>query len=175
MKIKLFLSAAALLILGLCIAVGNLYLNKPKTAYVDMQKVFSSFEMKKELELRLSSVQDHRKNILDSLELRLRLFSGEIEKMPEKDPSSIKAFNDRRTEFFAKQKEFEQDNDATREQYMSQVLKQLSEYVNNYGKENGYEYIFGADGTGVIMHADDSENISDQVIAYVNTHYKGIK
>ncbi len=175
MKNKILTSCLVAVLLSLSTAVIYLFANKPKTAYIDMQKVFSSFQMKKELESKLTDVEQHRKNILDSMELHLRIFSGELDKSKEKDPSQIKLFNGEREDFFAKQKQFEQDNSATQQQYMDQVSKQLSQYVNDYGKQKGYEYIFGADGSGILMHADDSKNITEEVTGYINERYKGGK
>lgn len=39
--------------------------------------------------------------------------------------------------------------------------------------KKGYRYIFGAEGSGVLMYADERNNITKEVIEYINARYKG--
>lgn len=175
---KILLPFTALVVIGLSIAVGILYSNQPKVAYVNLGKVYNDFEMKKELEKKITTVQDFRKKTLDSLELSLNIMSrtlqnfdktgnkkGIEERMPE--------FQMRREEYFAKQKSFEEDNQAMTTQYTEQIWKQINQYVKDYGKEKGYTYVLGADGTGAVMYAEEKNEVTEEVLAYINQKYKG--
>jgi outer membrane protein len=149
--------------------------NRPKTAYIEIQKVYEAFDMKKELEGKFSGVQQQRKIMLDSMEMHLRVLSSKLETNPNKTPEEITSFNAQRDVFLQKQQQFEQDNAQVQQQYMAQVFKQLNEYVREYGKDHGYHYVFGAEGSGVIMYAEESQNITQPVIEFVNNRFKGKK
>jgi len=51
------------------------------------------------------------------------------------------------------------------------IWKRLNPYIAEYGKEKGYAYIYGANGTGNVLYADEGEDITDELIEYVNKRY----
>ncbi len=148
-----------------------------RIAYVKLGEVYNDFTLKKELEQKLISVQTTRKTILDSLELQLKMLYTSIEnnaKLDEKERlERVQRFEALRGEYQAKQRMFEEDNESTTKRYTDQIWKQLNEYVKSYGQEEGYSYIFGADGSGGLMYANDGDDITGAVQAYVNGRYKG--
>lgn len=58
--------------------------------------------------------------------------------------------------------------------YDEQILNQLNQYVKDYAKEEGYDIIYSADGSGAIMAASDDMDITDKIVAYLNERYKGM-
>lgn len=52
------------------------------------------------------------------------------------------------------------------------VLSQINEFVENYGKEHGYDVVLGTDGTGNILHSDDYLDITDQVLDALNRSHR---
>jgi len=178
MKKRLTLFILILALTGLTTAVVLLHHSRPKLAYVELSKIYNDFEMKKELEKEMTSVQDMRKRTLDSLELGLNMLGrtmqnfevsgnrkGVEERMPE--------FEMRRQEFLQKREAFSEDNEAMSQQYAERIWKQINQYVKDFGKENGYTYIFGADGTGALMYGEEAADITAEVAKYVNERYKG--
>ena len=147
----------------------------PKTAYIDVKKVYNEFVLKKELESKLTNVQQTRKTIIDSLELQLKILSKQLEILTKRDEQKENVFTEKREEYLVKKKQFDEDNQAMTQQYSDQIMKQLNQYVQDYGKANSYTYIYGADGNGSMMYADDKHNITDEVIKFINEKYKGIK
>lgn len=152
-----------------------LYTSQRKLAFIEIQKVYDSFELKKDLESKFKIVQNHRKRILDSLELELKLIYVSIEKGSNKDEKLISNYNLRKNYYLQQKQQAEQDNDALSKQYDKEILNQLNQYVKDFGKEHRYDYIFGTDGNGSIMYGSERVNISDPLIEYINTKYNGIK
>jgi len=151
-----------------------LYFTKEKIAYVNLNKVYKEFEMKKELENKLISIQQNRKTIIDSLEIQLRAFSRHFEKAVKIDEKEQLMFDQKKEEYRSKKKNFTEDNQALTQQYTDQIMKQLNEYVRNYGKDHNYDFLLGADNNGSIMHAKEQFDVSDDVIKYINKAYKGV-
>jgi outer membrane protein len=144
-----------------------------KTGYVDLNKLFSEFKMKKELEVQLEKIKSSRKNILDSLEFNLKVLITKIDAEGQKDKTHLQEFEWRKQEYLEKKKKFEEDNDAVGKQYDQQIISQMNQYVKDYGNKHGYTYIFGADGSGFLMFSKDAKNITDEVREYINERYKG--
>lgn len=144
-----------------------------KFGYVEIESVYNEFPLKKELEAKLTNVQQARKNILDSLKIQLNAISMSIKS--EKDVQGLQLFQIKKQEFLSKQQNFEEDNQAAMQSYSEQVWKQINQYVKDYGVENKYNYIFGTDGTGALMFASDQEDITKELSVYVNERYKGEK
>jgi outer membrane protein len=146
-----------------------------KTAYISIQEVFNNFELKKEYEKKIAFTKNSRQKIVDSLEFSLKLLGKKIESENGKNKDDINAFSIKRNDFFEKKKAFEEDNIRQTKEYDQQVIGQLNQYVKDFGKEHGYRYIYGNDGNGSLMYAEEGDNITKEVTEYINLKYKGIK
>ena len=165
--------ALGLSVIALFILYGMRREDPNNIAYVNVQKLYNEFYMKKELEAKLTTVQQARKTILDSLELQLKILSNTLENITKKDSEKENRFIAIREEYVMKKKQFDEDNQAMTQQYSEQIMKQLNEYTQEYGKQKGYRYILGAEGSGGIMYASEKLDITKEVIEYVNGRYKG--
>lgn len=160
----------------LCGAICFLILRnngKDKLAWVNLTKVYNEFAYKKELENKLTKTQQARKTIIDSAEFELKVLSRQIKAEDGKDKSKIALFEVKRDNYLNKKKEFEDDNDVLQKQYNEQILTQINQYLKDFGKEGKYTYIYGADGSGGLMYASESSDITEEVIKYINEKYKG--
>lgn len=147
---------------------------KQKVGYVDVPKVFNNFEMKKEFQEKYKKTELIRKRVLDSLSFELQLMAKKL-KNDSKDKDLINEFDFRREDFFKRKKQIEQDNTALSNQYDKQILEQMSQYMLDYGKNNNFDLIWGADGSGTLMYANEKMNISEEVTKYINDRYKGVE
>lgn len=163
----LLLLAAALLIVVL--RPGQ------KFGYIEVGKVVENFTMKKELEARMTSTQQQRKFILDSMEVRLRGVAAGIAPQTKETDPQVQAFKRDRDQYLALKQRYDEDNKALEEQLNVQLFNQLNQYVRDYGKENGYSYIFGAEGSGSMMYAQESQDLTQTMTTYINARYKTIK
>jgi outer membrane protein len=137
------------------IALGTYVLmhrEKPR-GYVMTQKVFQGFKGTVELNGRMETVRKSNKKLIDSLEL-----------LTNKAPSLLERIRQIKSE---KQ---EQER-VLAEQYTSELWSVLNKNIEEYGKEKGYEFIFGASGNGSLMYGGESMNITQDVIEYVNKKY----
>jgi len=149
-------------------------LNK-KIAWININKVYSEFTLKKELETKFNATQAARKKITDSLELELRILSKQIQQEGEKAKDKVSLFEAKRGFYLNKKNEFDSDNEQTKKNFNEQILKQITQYVKDYGKEKGYTMVFGAEGSGAIMYAKDAIEITEETIIYLNQKYAGAK
>jgi outer membrane protein len=143
-----------------------------KTGYVQIQKVFNEFGYKKEMEAKLKRVEEIRKKELDSLELKLKILFKEVE-LNGKDISKVAVFRTEREAFLNKREKYENDYAKEVAQYDEIIVKQMNQYIKEYGEKNKYKYIFGTDGKGSLMYADSTDDLTADIIIYINDKYKG--
>ena len=146
------------LVLVTVLAIYLLYdRQNSKKGYVMNQQVFDEFKGKKELERKLDQVKLLNKKKLDSLAVL-------IEK--EKDNSALAAmyYDMLRTSQLR-----EQELSA---KYTADIWKYINHNLAAFGKDEGYDFIFGASGDGGLMYADEVNDITKNVVKYLNEQYE---
>ncbi|TRX58727.1 OmpH family outer membrane protein [Fulvivirga sp. M361] len=129
-----------------------------KSAYFLNQAVFEASTARQELELRLGHMKtDHQKH-LDSLTTLMQTVE---------DGSMLVE------DYREAVKEYTLQQQKLTETYTAELWRQINQYVNDYGEEHDYDYIFGATGDGSLMYANLSRDITDQIITYINKRYEG--
>ena len=151
------------------------FFNRPKTGYVIIQEVYEGFDYKKEMEKKFNMTKNSRKKIADSLAFELKIFGKKLDAQKKVSDEQAKAFNLKREEYFQRTKVFNEDNEQLLKQYNQEVLSQMNQYIGDYGKVHHFQYIFGNEGNGSLMHADDKLNITKEVIGFINAKYHGNK
>jgi len=172
MKKKALIVIIVLLIAGTAIVFITKEVVKQKTAYVNIKEVYNGFNLKKELESKYLKVQNERKQIIDSLILEYKYFENKAN-ANKNDKKLQVELESRKDNIIQKKSRFEEDNQALTMQYDKEILTQLSQYIKDYGKQNGYTYIFGTDESGYLLYADEDKNITKQITDYVNNKYSG--
>lgn len=162
--------APLIVILAIAFCVFLTLRSSKKIAYVNTTQLHESFNLKKELEEKFSKVQLARQNLLDSIKFRIQYLSIKGAALSEQEKLQV---NDMQRSYLYKEKEFSDENDATMQQYSDQIWKQINQYVNDYGKKQGYDLILGATGQGNIMFARPEEDITKDVSEYINRRYAG--
>lgn len=170
-RTKVFIAAIAILLIA---GAGYLFFTRKteKAAYIDTSVIYNDFRLKKELEGKMENIRNARKSVLDSMELRLKSLMGELQAKPN-EKSLIEQFGSQRQEYLHRKESFEEDNERLADEYTGQIWKQLNQYISDYGKENGYSFIYGASGNGSLMYADKGYDITKQATEYANSRYNG--
>lgn len=143
----------------LVLAIGAyLFLNKPqqKSAYVLNAKLFEGFSGKADLEKKLGRLRNENKKKIDSLVVLME--SGK------NNPTLMQFYSETIETYRLTEKQISGT-------YTSDIWKRLNEYIADYGKQEGYDFIFGASGEGNLMYADDSRDVTEAVTQYANERY----
>jgi len=171
MKTVLYtLVAATIVIVGLFL-FGFAIMGE-KTGYVEIPKIFQEFTYKKELEANIKKVEQSRKNILDSMEMELKVLSKALQS-DSKDVQKAALFQVKREEFFKTRDRFRDECDKAITTCDEMIFKQINQYVKDFGAKHQYKYIYGAGGSGNLMYADTTNNITNEMIQFINDKYKG--
>jgi outer membrane protein len=55
---------------------------------------------------------------------------------------------------------------------MDTLVKGYKKLIKDYGKEKGYDYLYGTGEVATILYAKDSYDITKEIIKLVNDKYK---
>lgn len=170
--LKTIFIAAAFILAVTALVLG--FYDKDKTVYIDTGKIYAEFELTRELNKNLEAVVKARNVRLDSLYEQARLLSIEI-KAEQGNKEKMKKFKMLEEEYTYKKQKSDEENRALTSEYNDKIWGQLNQYIKDYGKSKNYAYILGANGQGSVMYAKDANNITEDVLKYVNEKYAGKK
>lgn len=167
--IYISLTVVIAIILGMALLV---YLLFPKTAFVDINYIYNEFEYKKEMEKKLFTIQEQRQFFLDSLKMQLSGIAEQVKK--DKNNTLLKEkFELKKENYLLNEGRFNDEYKRLQNEYTSQIIQQINQYIKDYGEKYNYTYIFGANSNGTLMFAKQNENISEKVLVYINERYLG--
>lgn len=142
------------------------------SAYVELIKVYKEFDFTKELKQEIGK---RRQYFPDKIKMENRIDS--ISKLFEEEKDKqikinyLNQIDQLKKDFFKRKEDFLRSQKVLEQRYDKQIWDRINQYVTEFGKKNGYKYIFGADGSGSLMYADSTNNITDEVIDYINRKY----
>ena len=172
-----FSSKSLIVVLTFALLIGGslfyLYKQRVKVVYVNTYSLYNEFKLKKELEEKLKKSELARRVILDSIKGKIQLLS--VSQVGVNSAETEARLNNLKEAYFLKEKEFNKENESQAQSYTDQVWEQLNQYVKDFGSEKGFDYILGATGEGNLMYAKESNDISKDLIEYVNKKYEGKK
>ncbi|WP_299213878.1 OmpH family outer membrane protein [uncultured Dokdonia sp.] len=168
--------------IGISIAIAFLMIGcqTEKTAYVDTEKIFKDYTELTDVKERFTKQNDA---ILSDLEVKIQAFEIK-QKLYQKNGPSMdrKKQEERYNELSAEAQQLQQERQARlgKLQVESQgaidsLITKVKDKVKEYGKTNGYTYIFGSNDAGSVMFGKEELDITDSVLEFLNASYKGSK
>ncbi len=151
--------------------------NEQKTAYVDTTRLIQEYSEMQEVEAEFTSKSDRVKSELDSV---ARGFQMEVQEY-QTNMNSMTTAQRQETEerLMRKQQSIQQQQQMMGNQLRQEsdvvidsIVEKVKGYVREYGKENGYTYIFGSNESANIMYAKDGLDITEEVLENLNANYK---
>lgn len=139
-------------------------------AYVDTVKVFNEFDLKKKLEKKMENILKRDKQVVDSLKLELKLIYDNTEKPGNERFVQIRGLQNKIDEHTY---QATQNEAFYTDKYNTQIWKQLNQYIKEFGREEGIDLLYGANGQGTILYAKEKYDYTHECIVYINAKYYG--
>lgn len=174
MNFNKIVGGSLLLVLLFSVMVNvSLYQSQQKTAFVNLEQVFEEFKGKKELEAQFMSAQTQRNRLLDSISMDLQVLRVKFNEAPKKE-EMLQELSQKQTVFAKLRNEFSSQEEQEDLEYSQKIWQQINQYTNDFGKENGYDFIHGTKSDGSLMYANQSIDITTILIQYINEKYEGL-
>ena len=171
------------IIVCLAMAVAIVSCNKTtdakefKTAYVDTNKLLDESTEKKDIEEKYKAKAD----VMDSrLKVAAEKFQSEAASFKQNAMANGQAWAQQKgAELQQREQELQYAQQGMLQQLQAESGKEMDSLVTKYkkifkeyGKDKGYDYVFGTGEAATVLYAKDSYDITKELIKLVNDKYK---
>jgi len=160
------------------LSVGLFSCQQNKTAYVSNTEIMEGFEKLKMTEENFTKEEEAMKARIDSL-VALSGYQELVQEYQSKQGQMPKSQEEELyNEIMQIQQRLGQQQQMTNQQFqqrktaeMDSLVNTVKDFVQEYGKDNGYTYIYGANESGNILYGKEEMDITDKVIEALNAKY----
>jgi len=150
-----------------------------KTAYIDTSKLMEESTEAKDIELKY---KEKSKVMGNQLEVEIAKFKAEASSFKQNAQTYGQAWAQQKgSELQQKEQQLNYAQQAMLEQLqkesgteMDSLVKSYRKVIKDFGKEKGYDYIYGTGEAASILYAKDAYDISKDVIKMINDKYKAV-
>jgi outer membrane protein len=171
----------SILVFGLLLAMASC--NKGvdqkqfKTAYVDTSKLLDEYTEAKDIEEKYKSKGEEMGKQLEAEVVRFRSEAAAFQKNaqtygPQWAQQKGAELQQKEQELsYAQQAIMRQLQDESGKE-MDSLVKDVKKFIKEYGKEKGYNYIYGTGDAATVLYAKEEYDITNKVIKLLNEKYK---
>lgn len=173
----LAISGTTLGLLSLAFA-AYLYATKPKLAFVYNDKLLSEYKgIKEGQKIYEDKVMAMTAN-LDTLEKEInrdiKEYQDNFKTLSDKEKKLRESYIQKRQNDYFNYKNVIQQKITEEDKKMSEaVMKQINTYIIEFGKSNGYDYVFGVSNEGSLFYAREADDVTGKVLDGLNKKYDG--
>ena len=147
-----------------------------KTAYVDTSKLMDEYTAAKDIEAKYKAKsQELGKGLQD----KVARFQAEAQSFRTNAQANGQAWAQQKgAELAKREQELRYEQDALLQQLQSEsgkemdtLVKKAKQFIKDYGKEKGYDYIYGTGEAVCILYAKDQYDITKDIIKLLNDIY----
>ncbi|MBM6500800.1 OmpH family outer membrane protein [Flavobacterium macrobrachii] len=148
-----------------------------KTAYIDTAKLLEESVEAKDIEAKY---KDKSKVMGNQLEVEVARWKSDAANFQKNAQANGMAWAQQKgAELQKREQELSYAQEAMLRQLQQEsgveldsVIKTYKNTIKEYGKEKGYDYIYGTGETATVLYAKDSYDITKDIIKIVNDKYK---
>jgi len=146
----------------------------PKVAVIDIQRLVVESAAGKEAQGRVQKLVDQKQVESEKLQKELQALQ---QKLKDQGPSMAddkrdllnKEYQDRGLSYKRFQDDAQREVQEAQQKELNALEKRVLPVINQIGKEKGYTLIFNKFAPGMLVYADDSVDITDEVLRRFNT------
>lgn len=157
--------ACFILVLGLCVYL--LFFKGEKIAYVESTRIFQEYKGAKVEREKLEAKGKEFKLKIDTLNFEVR--EAIIKYDGQSDNSAKQIIQLKQKQLNDYQRSVQESFQSEESAVMAKVAAELNAFLKDYGKRNGYKFIFIANPSGTIAYAADGTNVTGDVLKEINS------
>jgi outer membrane protein len=163
------LGISVISLLGVIVLSVYLFITPQKLVYVDSAKLVNEYEGMKAARATYQQKASSWKANVDTLtaevQKQIMAYEKEVSKMSAKEKQlSQELIRTKQRQLMAQQED---------QKMTGEVLTQINAYLKKYGKAHGYKIVMAATEYGNIAYADESLDITADVLKGLNEEYQG--
>ena len=152
--------------------------NSSSLVYVDVNKLLDGYKRTKivrgEFEKKAKVLKSNVDSLVTDWQKELKLYEKERSKYSKKELElKQELLGNKQQQINNYQQAIQKQIQEEDKKSTQTVINDINDYVKEYGKKKGYKIIFGASGSGNIMYADESSDLTDKVLEGLNAEFDG--
>ncbi|MEJ5144718.1 hypothetical protein [Sphingobacterium sp. MYb388] len=132
-------------------------MNQPKIVYADAIRLFDEYKFKTDMEKMAEGTLRQLKGELDSVQVLL--------KVNPQDPRAQQLVSEG-------QSRLTQAYSNINKEINEKAWARLNPVINKFGKDNKIDLLIGANGMGTVLYANDTRDVTADLIIYANKIYE---
>lgn len=148
-----------------------------KTGFIDNSELIKEYQKRKDLEASVKIKVEAFDKKADSIG---KVFQAQAAVLQQNDPQLAKKESQEKYQQLGQQYQAFQQQMQREEQMIQNesqtkidtLLKEVRTFVKDYGKKNGYTYIFGSNEAGSVMYGEESKEMTKVILEELNKAYK---
>lgn len=151
-----------------------------KTAYVDTSKLLEEYTEAKDIETKYKAKSDVMGKELDAEVAKFKVEASNFQKNAQANGQAWAQANGQRLQKKEQELRYAQDSMVQQLQHesgteMDSLIKNVKKFIKVYGKEKGYDYIYGTGEAVSILYAKDQYDITKEITKLLNDKYSAEK
>jgi outer membrane protein len=157
----LLYSTAFITLALLMTAVRTSFFSSKEIAFVDISKLTENYKYKQDMEGSAAKSLHQTKSTIDSLKL--------LQHMQVRTGANLTQIDSlvARAEYA-----FNQYYMRSNQEISKKIWDRLNPVITQYGKDRNLELLIGANGAGTVLYGSEQQDVTDDLISYVNTKYE---
>lgn len=148
-----------------------------KTAYVDTSKLLEDYTEAKDIEAKYKAKSEEMGKELESEVARFKSDAANFQKNAQAKGQAWAqqngaALQKREQQLSYAQQAMVQQLQQESGAEMDTLVKNVKKFIKDYGKENGYTYIYGTGEANTILYAEEKYDITKEITKLLNDKYK---
>jgi outer membrane protein len=148
-----------------------------KTAYVDTSKLLEEYTEAKDIEAKYKTKSDEMGKELENEVARFKYEASNFQKNAQLNGQAWA--QQKGAELQKREQQLSYAQQALVRQLqeesgaeMDTLVKNVKKFIKDYGKEKGYDYIYGTGEAVSILYAQDKYDITKEIVKLLNDKYK---
>ena len=148
-----------------------------KTAYVDTAILMKDYQEAKDVETKYKNKAAGLEKKLDAEIAKFKTDAAAFQKNAQANgqewaQKNGQALQQREQQLQMQQQQIGQQLQEQSSAEMDKIIKEVKQFIKDYGKQNGYSYIYGSGMPATILYAEDKYDISTEITELLNQKYK---
>ncbi|MFV8354978.1 OmpH family outer membrane protein [Flavobacterium sp. XS1P32] len=172
-KIPLYLASFAVLL-----SIVSFYFMKTSSnlVYVDVNKLIEGYSRTKiakaEFDKKATLMKSNVDSLIGNWQKELKAYEKERSTLSSKELQlKQELLGNKQQQINGYQEAIQKKIQEEDKKVTQTVINDINDYIKDYGKKKGYKIIFGASGGGNIMYADESSDLTQEVLNGLNAEY----
>ena len=148
-----------------------------KTGFIDNSEVINKYQEKIDIEAKFKTKIDAFQKRTDStskaFQLEAQEFQLKAQKLPEAQAQEEYQALSQKQQMLQQRIQFEEQQIQQESQVeIDSLISKVKVFVSEYGKKNGYAYIFGSNEGGSVMYGAEENELTQTILDALNATYK---